>query len=934
MIKRKLVRSIQIAFFITCLTTNLALANKTSTINNQVITQQDIINSGLNNLGDILNELVISNGTVSNQFSNNYVGKSSTTVNFNSLGSSRVMVLLNGVRMVTKIDGSYDFSNIPLSIIKQVNISQDGELGINSEGISALVNIITKTDFDEIELNSYYGQSNRGDAETQRHNISFGKITDKTSIFFNAEYSKNSPILAGNRNISALPVYATGYNNNSSATPQGRFIYLDGNFNIIDVTTPLGSNGINSPNAPNIIPYTVDSSYNYAPENYLLTPQEKKSIYVNGKYNINKNTTLSSAMLFNRTESTQQFAPLPLFIGEFGDSFLRDGIFETIGIGMSNPYNPFGADLLPEYTNNGLILLGRRMVEMGNRQNINTVDSYQLDLGIDGTVGAEFRWNWSVNFRHSKEESKTRIKNQANLLNVSYALSNACVNDSSCVPLNLFGGAGSITPEMIDYIKQDSTNRQYSKMNIFNAYLSSNIFELPAGAVGFTAAYEYKSRFDERINDNNLQTDTSSYSNPDQNLRGGYNANSLLLSTYIPLFKNNQNRLFGLNIATKYDKFNQSKAEFSNGFNLNYSHNSDFNVSLNYNLIYRTPTSTELFSSGSPTFAFLSDPCEVVGSNLPGCPADIIQGTNNELFPRTFANAGNENLELEQWEKLSLNLNYRPHQIENFEIGLRLFQNRSNNTISKVSAQTIVDACAYTGYLYCDRITRDSNFTRFITEVRGGFENYARFENSGVEFNLNYAFETNYANFEIDFRNLYTTKLELSTPNLREGSNITTDFLNIESIYTETPKHLSNIAINISKNNWSLNYQLRYISGYEQACDPSLNAEIVATNDPNTVGGIVPTNFLWCTYDSPNFDSLILPSDLIEYHDRRHVGGYTIHDINIKYEFPEFKTNIILGVENIFDKTPPLSSVANNSYNTSLYNGTGRFYWLRLSKQF
>jgi len=113
--------------------------------------------------------------------------------------------------------------------------------------------------------------------------------------------TKNAPIWAGDRNISALPVYGTGNNFANTITPQGRFIIATpiggqpvtaecGNVfgaGIGNCTTPIGSNGWNTPNDPDLITFTNDSRFNFAPDNYLLSPQERKSIYVQGNYQFN-----------------------------------------------------------------------------------------------------------------------------------------------------------------------------------------------------------------------------------------------------------------------------------------------------------------------------------------------------------------------------------------------------------------------------------------------------------------------------------------------------------------------------------------------------------------------------------------------------------------------------------------------------------------------
>ena len=78
---------------------------------------------------------------------------------------------------------------------------------------------------------------------------------------------------------------------------------------------------------------------------------------------------LSLKALYNRRNSKNQAAPLPLFVGpDAGNGNLLD----TISISATNPFNPFGVTL--DATNYSFI--GRRFVENGPRRYSQSVDTY------------------------------------------------------------------------------------------------------------------------------------------------------------------------------------------------------------------------------------------------------------------------------------------------------------------------------------------------------------------------------------------------------------------------------------------------------------------------------------------------------------------------------------------------------------------------------
>ena len=136
----------------------------------------------------------------------------------------------------------------------------------------------------------------------------------------------------------------------------------------------------------------------------------------------------------------------------------------------------------------------------------------------------------------------------------------------------------------------------------------------------------------------------------------------------------------------------------------------------------------------------------------------------------------------------------------------------------------------------------------------------------------------------------------------------------------------SNLSVNWSYGDWSVFYQARYIAGYEEAC-PKTPAGL-NLNDV-IVPGDVPAGFQWCQYASPAADN---PDGELN---RRHIGGVTYHDIQGQYHLADYDTTFTLGVQNLFDKTPPLSALAfANSFNSSYYDGAGQRWYFSVAKRF
>ena len=79
----------------------------------------------------------------------------------------------------------------------------------------------------------------------------------------------------------------------------------------------------------------------------------------------------------------------------------------------------------------------------------------------------------------------------ARMLNVALGDPAVCAATPGCVPLNIFG-EGSMTPEMLDFVTYTGVDTSSQKLVDVTANLSGDLFDLPAGALGFAVGYEHR----------------------------------------------------------------------------------------------------------------------------------------------------------------------------------------------------------------------------------------------------------------------------------------------------------------------------------------------------------------------------------------------------------------------------------------------------------
>ncbi|MEE9141586.1 MAG: TonB-dependent receptor plug domain-containing protein, partial [Gammaproteobacteria bacterium] len=490
-----------------------------------ILQREDIERTGLVSVGDILQSLPIAGSALNTTFNNG--GTGATQIDLRNLGAKRVLVLVNGRRWVDQAGSGglngVDLNTIPVSIIERIEILKDGASAIyGSDAIAGVVNIITRRDFEGLGAGIQIGEYDDSDGRIEFYDFSVGTSSAKTSVYMNVSYRKQDEIFAGDRAISSEPNFGIGAAvTGSSGTPRGRWIFIDPNtgtqsitlrpsvadlqspnlFNAGGPMLPAGPFGSNGPPTytggvgADFIAWDNQQRFNFAPDNYMVTPMEVTNIYAQAAHDITDNLTFTAEVLYNNRKSEQKLAPEPLFLGSVTDTITT--------IHVTNPFNPFGFTLDP---NTNWALLGRRMFEAGNRDSRQDVDTFRFGGGFDGTFEAANRfWDWNASYTYSKNESNDTNVGSFQLANIRTALGPlaTCTATPGCVPLNVFSGSngnpnvlagtpGTITQGMLDFISYTANEVQNNEMVNYVGNISTDLVELPAGPLGIAVGYEYR----------------------------------------------------------------------------------------------------------------------------------------------------------------------------------------------------------------------------------------------------------------------------------------------------------------------------------------------------------------------------------------------------------------------------------------------------------
>jgi outer membrane receptor protein involved in Fe transport len=177
-----------------------------------VLTQQQILDAGQNNLGEALRSITENfNGGQNPGVAagalgiNNQNINSASAANLRGLGPDATLTLINGRRL--SYDGfgqGVDLTAIPVSAIDRVEVITDGASAIyGSDAVAGVVNVILKRDYDGISATARGGYATDGGDGQQQYTLAGGKTWGSGGFIATYSYDQNRPIYSSQRSFTS-----------------------------------------------------------------------------------------------------------------------------------------------------------------------------------------------------------------------------------------------------------------------------------------------------------------------------------------------------------------------------------------------------------------------------------------------------------------------------------------------------------------------------------------------------------------------------------------------------------------------------------------------------------------------------------------------------------------------------------------------------------
>jgi iron complex outermembrane recepter protein len=171
--------------------------------------------AGLFSTADTLQSSPIAAGStqITSALSSNFVtngGPGSQTIDLRGLGANRTLVLLNGRRAGPAGTrggvSSFDLNVLPQSIVKQIDILKTGASSIyGSDAIAGVVNLITKTDFNGLQVDGFGKIPTHTGGEEFSASVLWGKTFDRGHVMVAADYYRQNELKRGDRGYLGCP---------------------------------------------------------------------------------------------------------------------------------------------------------------------------------------------------------------------------------------------------------------------------------------------------------------------------------------------------------------------------------------------------------------------------------------------------------------------------------------------------------------------------------------------------------------------------------------------------------------------------------------------------------------------------------------------------------------------------------------------------------
>ncbi|MBB1406467.1 TonB-dependent receptor [Pseudoalteromonas sp. SG44-5] len=636
-------------------------------------------------------------------------------INLRGLGASRSLILVDGRRLPKSpsTGNSQDLNSIPMAAVERIEILSDGASAVyGSDAIAGVVNIITRKDFNGIEMRIGASEVSlpKDGGDREEGSVVFGASSDKSSVIGGVSWNSRDIIYEnayewvqpGASSFGANWVRPSGYDG----------IGADGEPSAGGLSSILSASACDG--IDNFFSLGDDfCAYNFNATNANEASTSNTSAFLKANYDINDDWRILSHTLVSKTKSFGRYAPT-----------LNDA---GVGAFMSadspnNPTNP--ASPFYDAPSDGLgareVGYRHRFAALGNRDS--QVDNWSTDfmISVEGQIGNVF-----VDFGARKNQTKTYEIGRGYLMGSN---ARTAVDNGDYMLNDPFGTRFTTDEERNNYAKVlNGLNVTTSRIGTFQqeevfGSAAFDVMEMNGGTLQAVVGLEYRKE-DYSDTYDSLSEAGQVGGSAGNSAGGGRNLTSAYFEALFPVMEGLE-----FTLAGRYDDYSDYGSDFSPKVSVKYDVNDELVLRASYGEGFRAPTLDILTAKPAPDNPSVSDD--------PSClNLGLAAGCDVQVSAITLANA---EMGSESSEQISLGLAYQPTDWLNFSADY--YEIEISNMIRFFGSDTILTR-EQTG----DPIPAGLGVTRLsnggIDLITQGYANEGKWEVSGLDVNLNTTFD-------------------------------------------------------------------------------------------------------------------------------------------------------------------------------------------------
>lgn len=817
-----------------------------------VVGAQDVKLSGNVNIEKMLAQLPQAVASQLGSATANTVPGGFADVNLRGFGSTRNLVLVNGRRFaIYGPEQVTDLNTIPASLISRTEIVTGGSSAVyGSDAITGVVNFIMRDDFEGVEARAQLNMDQptrtpvynvditaggnfaegRGNLVVAGNFLDRGSITRGERGSYAYDSLSDGCVVAGTSSPDRAGTPFTppagkscvdgggqlGFvRGGSGDIPNGRFSGIPAaggsNAALNAAYAAAGLSGLTSRGftfndqgtvaRPQVTP---QDDFNLGPDNYLIQPQRRWMINSFGHYDFTDNIRgfmelhYSSNTVDARLAPTNVGAPTlfnvnnPYLTPQLQEVLRQLDLAETgtstVTSGTATRTNTRGDGL-------ALLTAGRRYVEVGPRMASERRNVYRGAWGFDwnlGSVSQDFLSDLKLNayYTYARSEDTLLLKNAISRSRLQASL----LSSGGAAPVcNIFGA--NISAACVQAIAISATNTTVATQQVAQSSVTGELFQVPAGPVGFSVGAEWRDTSAQFTPDSFLSSGDVAGFNPGLPTSGSVGVKELFGELNVPLLEDlDFVKSLEANGAFRYSDYSLSGIgsvwTYSGG--MDWRVTSDVALRGQYQRAIRAPNVNELFGGVNRVVSVATDPCSsrapasqqtaavravCVATGVPAANVFTAAVQPNTIFGADFG--GNPNLQEERSDTYTVGAILTPSFVPGLNLSVDYFKIKLEGAISALGGglQNTLNLCynviQNAGSEFCQAIRRNPTTGEindpYVAKILNA--NTGLLQTSGLDLAARYSFE---AGFGI--------------PGWRENSSfdITTNFTWLDD-FTSTP---------------------------------------------------------------------------------------------------------------------------------------------------